>query len=150
MQEYRVIPFVSVGVFKFDTPIKEYLQNGLYNYVQQGVQEDGYECYNIVEPQLSITCEYGNIAVIRSHKYCYMNNQNLIGLSLSQCKKILNAEPDSHDFVQIGYDDEKPQTVYDFDSLGLQIWVANRKVVTVSCFGFIEDDPIEGACPQSA
>ena len=150
MKEYTVIPFVSVGVFKFDTPIKEYLQNSLYSYTQQGVQENGYDYYSIIEPQLSITCENGNITAIMCHKCCYINNRNLIGLSLSQCKKILNAEPDSYDFIQVGYDDEKPQTVYDFDSLGLQIWVANQKVVSVSCFSFTEDDPIEGTCPQSA
>ena len=148
MVKNQLIPLVSLNIFRLNENIETYTQMK-HKYEYEPPNSTGWATYRYPDFDITVYCENNIIECITCYQNCFYNKQNLIGVTIGRCKKILNAEPDSYDFMQVGYDDEKPQTVYEFDKLGLQIWVANQKVVSVSCSSFIEDDPIEGTCPQS-
>jgi len=64
----------------------------------------------------------------------------LIGLSLDEFVKLAGIEPDGHDRIYIAVgedeDDVQEQDVYDFETLGMQIWAWANKIVTVSCTNY--------------
>lgn len=124
----------SLGKFKFRENITEY-NLGKYAFIPKDNEDDIWDTYNLDEPKISIfTDSEKNICSIRCNYKCYYEGQNLTGMAYADFLKLTNEVPNSEDLIYvIRAQKGQNQKVYDFDSLGLQIWVYRNKVVTVFC-----------------
>lgn len=124
-------PGYSVGLFRFDEHISLY--SGQYDF---DIETTG-ECnpttsYLLEEEDASLTLdEAERIEFISCHKELQFRGANLIGMSLRQVEIYTTASyvgtPDSLNWE----DDNIPQIVYEFESMGLQVWVKNDIIVTI-------------------
>ena len=141
MNNYTLIPFKSVGPFRFGTKISDYLENSVYNYIQKkDPDETNWDCYEIESPKLDIYVENGLIQSIACYKKCILNGKNIIKIKIGDFISHVNEYPDLNqtDAIFIG-NEEKPQVVYEFDKFGLQVWVKEGIIITVYCSPYIED-----------
>lgn len=124
-------PFECVGIFKFDTNIELY-KNQLFDF-ECDLDEFGNRLYKKHDESLMISVSNKTNQI--NHIFCYKSlsffGKNLIGLSFADFQNVVEAEyigePDILDFEADGL----PQTVYEFESLGLQVWVKDNHVVTI-------------------
>ena len=137
MEQYTFIPFVSVGIFVFNSNIQKYLPL-IASYDFLIMPDTNTQRYYIDEMGLRISCENDLIDSITCDKYCFYKGHNLIGMTIHQCKKILSAIPTTHEYLWVS--DTERQSVYTFDCLGLMLWFSKRRLVTVICMRYIEDD----------
>ena len=74
--------------------------------------------------------EAGIIVCIGADDHFFYKGRNLIGLSLSNAVKVIGENYDSSESQEVLEDE---QIIYRFDSLSLDIWTEDNKVVTVQC-----------------
>lgn len=138
MNQYALVPFVRLGIFEFGSNIQKHIEHGIpYNY--NYMVDIELQCYEIDSMGVCISCKDGIIDAITCDKYCFYKGHNLIGMTLRQCKKVLNAAPTEKEYLWVS--DTERQMVYTFDSLGLLVWFSKRRIVTVICMSHIEDSP---------
>ena len=77
------------------------------------------------------------ISVTAYDEFCY-EDKNIIGMSIDQLLDTLGDEADEVG-ESVEYDDGDVQTPYEFYDLGLQDWLSQDKVVSISCLSY-EDD----------
>lgn len=124
------VPFKSIGFFQLGGNISQY-KDLLFNWEFEPVDKYGKEYYKSSDDNLMIAVRNHIIESIFCYKEICYNSINLIGLSIQEFKELLNVEPigevDKYDFE----DDNQPQFVYEFDSIGLQVWEKNGVIVTI-------------------
>jgi len=130
-------PLVAVGSFEFVTPIKRYVEQ--FPFIHEVEQDDDYEVYSLETPLVEIYVEEGRIESVVCREECLYKGMNIIGMSIDQFISNYDAEYfgeiDELDFEE----DDTPQYVYDFDSLGLLIWVKNDLIITVTASKRMEE-----------
>ncbi len=134
------VPNVSLDKFILGSDIKRYLKNVSYVYEKDpDTKKDvGYDSYCFEKPDLEVwTDKNGIIRSVRSETACYWNNINIVGLRYNKFKEIFQLEPDGQDICYL-YDGTS-QHVYDFYSVGLQIWVWYGVIRTVIAYQAIDD-----------
>lgn len=126
-------PKIGLGPFKLGTNIDAYLRN--YNLFPNNTEEDdgtNWDSYKISGVDTFIDVENGVIESIRSFEFFYYMGKNLIGLTLEELnQKLPNSAKEKGDSVE--YEDGDIQTPYDYDDLGLQIWLSKNRVVSAIC-----------------
>ena len=126
-----------VGPFVFGDLIGIFCNKYKLKLIPEEFDEDvGWEVYRR-EDEFSIYSKMGRIEAVSCLTNCNFNDINLIGVSI---EKVLNFLKVHHDMVETIELSEGPQEVYDFDNLGLQLWVKDDVVVTAICNGPCEDD----------
>lgn len=72
---------------------------------------------------------------IKCYKYFIYKSKNLIGMSIEKFIEHTGeryyGEIDTLDFEEDGL----PQSVYEFEDIGAQVWVKNGKIVTIIAYG---------------
>jgi len=136
----NLIPSVSVGGMRFNDDISKYVDFE-HTFYSRGTDFDD-DLYVFVSPPLSVyVSDKGKITSICCRKECFYNGVNLIGLGIDNFIMLSNERPDKFEKNYILVEDrEQNQTVYDFDSLALQIWTWRKKIVTVFCSNYDEED----------
>ena len=131
---WEFVPWQSVGAFKFYDNIANY-KDTLSNWEFEPKDEYCDECYRAPNGH----CLGG----IRNNKiwtvFCYhtltYQNTNLIGLTIDEFKQITQAnyvgDIDTIDFEDDGY----PQNIYRFESIGVQVWEKQGKIVAIIVAG---------------
>lgn len=123
------IPFERVGEFVLNTQIELYTNKYDFEYAKSKNTEA--EVYTLYDPDIVIWTENNLIDSIGCYDVCNYKQKNIIGISLEEFVEFSNEKPlefiDELDFE----DDNVPQFVYEFDTLGLQIWVKSHKIVSV-------------------
>ena len=137
MEQYTLEFFTRVGVFEIGSNIHEYTKSNI-DYDYRYMSDIATECYSFNSLYLRVSCENDLITAITCDRYCFYKGHNLIGMTIHQCKKILSAIPTTHEYLWIS--DTERQSVYTFDCLGLMLWFSKRRLVTVICMRYIEDD----------
>ncbi|SHN31206.1 hypothetical protein [Mucilaginibacter sp. OK098] len=139
MSNIDLIPNVSVGQLKFGESIKKYLKYE-HTYFKKDVNdiymEDNYE---FIDPPIIVFVNSSNkISSITCNVGCFWKGENLIGFPINEFIKLSGIEPDRKEklYVMTAYNKGQRQDVYDFESLGLQIWVWKNKIVTVGCTNY--------------
>ena len=139
VNDYILVPNVSIGIFKIGESIDKYTWD--YDYIvykkdpNNQYASDFYEFKEFEDLTIYVD-ETNSIENIFSEKYCYYQNLNLINHNFGEFKKLLRKNPDNEDYLPvIGIDGESIQNhhVYEFNDLGLQIWVRYNKIKTVIC-----------------
>ena len=128
----------SVGVFKFGTPISDYISIYEYNYIVRNEEyEESRDSYEIPFFGVCLSVDESNLITdIICNKYCYWEDTNLIGLNIDKLIDLINIKPDKIEkmMVCLNQDDVQNQTVYDFDSLGMIVWTFRKKIRRIICY----------------
>ena len=132
MKNTELIPNRSVGDFFLGHNINEYLVYE-HEYYLKNADEFADDLYEFYSPPVSIwTNNDHNIITIGCYKECYWQGRNLLKMSFEEFLSFYKVAPDYSDKIYILVNGRgQNQMVYDFDKLGLQIWVWRKKIVTV-------------------
>lgn len=99
------------------------------------------DSYHFIKEDIDVWCELdGQINTIRCSSSCIYKGVELIGLEFSKFISLVEKVPDDNDVVYLSRDGHRGQNqhVYDFDSLGLQIWVWRNRIRTVMIYKYDE------------
>lgn len=133
MNKTNLIPNRSVGGIKIYGQIDDYL-NLEYVFFDKGIDYSE-DLYIFKEPAVSVYVDDNHkITSIKCSANCFWKDVNLIGLNISKFIDLFGYQPNETDKVYILVEGKgQNQIVYEFDSLGLQIWTWRKKIVTVFC-----------------
>lgn len=128
------IPFCCVGEFEFERTILDYPILRL-NWIFEPADEFCKEYYHRPDGGVILAVRHQIIESIFCYDEIVFNGVNLIGLTISELQILMNTQyvgtVDVLDFEDDGY----PQSVYDFDEVGLQVWEKQGKVITIIAGG---------------
>lgn len=138
MKPAILIPAVSVGEIKLDDNIENYPTRALEYSDTSG--EDAFSCFAFTDhPVQAFVTEAGRIETIRCETECIWQGVNLIGLSYAEFVLLYPEEPDDTDRIAVDTPaGEQQQDVYDYDDLGLQVWVQDNQIVLIMASSFEE------------
>lgn len=129
-----VIPFKSVGDFGFGENIAQH-QKILSDWEFEPVDKFGKVYYKSPDDNLMLAVRNQKIESIFCYRWVYYQGINLIGLTVQAFENLSNAKPvgdiEQYDFEHDGF----PQYVYEFESVGLQIWEKQEKIITIIAGG---------------
>jgi hypothetical protein len=125
-------PLIAVGPFKFGTSIQQYIEMYSLQFVDDTDEVDCWLTYITPDKTTYIYAEGENIVSIACYECLFYQDQNLIGLSVSEIRKLLGNEDEIGEVVGGGIPIE-------YFSLGLQLWVQEEFVTDVTCYSTIEN-----------
>lgn len=125
-------PMISVGPFKFDTEIHDYLEEYKLELIEEATEPVNWDTYSDSEKNIYISTENSRIISISCYENLFYEETDLIGMSFESIKNRFG-EPNKIDY-EIG-----GKIPVEYYSLGLQIWLENDRVSDVTLNGFIED-----------
>jgi hypothetical protein len=125
------LPRVGLGPFKLGENIQKFKHN--YDFVLLDEEDTtNWDSYKLSELDIYIDVEDDIIKSIHSDKYFCYKGINLIGLTLEEFNQQLSQfSAEIGEYVE--FDNGDIQTPYDYDEVGLQVWLSNNKVVSVIC-----------------
>lgn len=128
-------PFVSVDIFHFDDDIANY-HTHLADWRFEPMDKHSNEFYHHPDETLFISVYRGKtIGSIFCYKTLIYQGTNLIGLTIDEFKAVTGVDyvgdVDVLDFEDDGY----PQSVYEFESIGAQVWEKQGKIITIIVSG---------------
>jgi len=135
LSEYELVPKFSLGVFVLGVDICTYLH--LPHFFKHEDFETfsigSYDFYNGEIVIWTLDENKNRIWTIRCNSKCYWKGENLIGMLFDDFLELSEDKPnkESVEYVPINRDRGQNQTVYEFDKLGLSIWVWRNKIKTV-------------------
>lgn len=125
-------PNSRVGLIKLGDKIDEYLDDFGLILLDEHLDATGWVRYKVPDIDTYIDAEDGVIVSISSYEIFIFDNNNLIGMDTKDLNKALGYNPDEIG-NQVLYGDGDIQIPYDYNDLGLQLWISNGKVVLASC-----------------
>ncbi|MDO4896522.1 MAG: hypothetical protein Q3971_04080 [Moraxella sp.] len=127
-------PWQSVGIFKFDDDIVKY-QTELAQWRFEPKDEYSTEHYHLDDYRIVSVNKQQKIQSIFCYETLIYQGTNLIGLTIDEFKSVTGADyvgdVDVLDFEDDGY----PQSVYEFESIGAQVWEKQGKIITIIVSG---------------
>ncbi len=142
--EYRkdniLVPTISLGRFVFGSDIRTYLDGASYIFEEDpDTKEDlSFNTFCFKTLNLEVWTDVnGIIDSVMCEKSCYWDDINLVGLRFEKFKAIFRLEPDSQDVCYLS--NGHAHHVYEFNSVGLQIWVWYGIIRTVIAHQLYDD-----------
>ncbi|MDD2797224.1 MAG: hypothetical protein PHV20_01385 [Bacteroidales bacterium] len=136
MEKLELIPNKSLGFFKIGDNIESYINLPHDVETRENICFS-YKSYNFYTLNVIIWTEENIIETISCNFNCYWNNCNIIKMPFEEFCAKYNIRPDKFENIYIIVNERgQNQKVYDFDVLGLQIWVWRKKIVTVLISNF--------------
>jgi len=134
----QFIPNYSVGDFIFKTPIDLYLEkpHSVETFKEKYYNYDSYYFY---EDDVTVDVENGLVCNIICDNNFYWNNYNLIRMNFEFFLLEFNLKYDYFEKIYLA-GIKQTQKVYDFDELGLQVWVWRNLIRTVIVSKYEEDE----------
>lgn len=98
--------------------------------------------YYFYDDEIDIWCDDdGKINVIRCVSSCLYQGVELIGLPFQELLSIIHILPNNHERIYLLVNGKgQNQHVYDFETIGLQIWVWRQKNKTVLIYKVVEEE----------
>jgi len=131
-------PFVGVGPFEFNKQIIHY-----ENAFSLTKETDGdYTCdhFNLEYPETDLYVRDGVVSSINCYEECIYKGRNIIGMSIDEFMNFYELSPVGNVDELLFEEDNIPQYVYEFDQIGLQVWVKNREILNVIASGADEEE----------
>ncbi|MCZ4281965.1 hypothetical protein O4H49_14330 [Kiloniella laminariae] len=124
------IPNISLGPFKLGEKIS-YYESTMGILLDPDLEEE----YNVPNSEIFLSSENGLIDMIYSYETCFYKGTNIIGLSIQSVPRLLGCNADEVG-SGVEYDDGDIQYPYEFEDLGLRLWVRDNRVVSaaVTCY----------------
>ena len=141
---YILVPRISMGIFKIGEHIDEYKWVSDYMIYRKDIEKEWSSDSYVFKEFEGLTIyvdDYDKIESINVDKYCCYNGIDLIGYNFKKFKELINQEPYDEDFLPVIMIDGKNvqnQHVYEFDDLGLQVWVRYNKIISITCSNYID------------
>jgi hypothetical protein len=133
IKNYTLIPNISLGKFIIDDDVRKYLNLNHFvsHFKGETFSYDSYDFYN--ETVTIWVTENNKIETIKCNFKCYWKGENLIGMLFDQFLKLSGKKPnqESVEYVPIDCNKGQNQAVYEFEELGLQVWVWRKKIKTI-------------------
>lgn len=126
-----VIPFISVGIIKLGDDIGNYLPEDIEEYDQRTHWANFY----FYQRNVVAFVEADKIVAIAIYGDCLLDGLNLFNLNINTFFEKFKI-PGKHRLVddRVWVNEDEQHSVYEVESLGLQIWVNNLElIVTVIC-----------------
>lgn len=131
VEKYNFIPRKSVGLFILGNNIDRYRLLPFYKTCHR-TKLDSYDSYDFYEDHIIVWVEKDKIQNICCKTACYWKGNNLINMKYDEFVEKYQLIPDDSDNIYLLVNGHgQNQKVYDFDKIGLQIWVWRKKIVTV-------------------
>lgn len=129
------VPNERLGPVSFGAPISDYtsmLGLELEHYEEvAGYKESHFKVSGV---DIDIYIQDSLVDTIISREVFMWNDANVIESTMEELTRILGTEPDEKDELDLSVDDETaPYQVLDYHDLGLQVWLLNGKVESISC-----------------
>ena len=136
METFELIPNKSYGIFVIGEYIEKYLH--LDHVISELEFDEDYEFSNF---KINVWVKKKKIETIRCDAECYLQGRNLIGMLYEDFLALVKDEPSKEDicYVPVYRNRGQNQKVYDFDDLGLQVWVWRNKIRTILISNYEED-----------
>ena len=98
--------------------------------------------YYFYDDEIDIWCDDdGNINTIRCASSCLYQGVELIGLPFQELLSAIHILPSNYEQIYLLVNGRgQNQHVYDFETIGLQIWVWRQKVKTVLIYKVVEEE----------
>ena len=122
------IPLKKIGEFELGTNINIYKDKYMFKYTEKDIST-GWETYSSEQNNISLFVENNIIVSIVCEVECFFNKMNIIGIDINYFLEKNNLHFD--DFQELYISDSEIQQVYDFDDLGLQVWCAGKKIISI-------------------
>ncbi len=136
-----LIPNISYNDFVLGSNISSYIDR---EHTKKTYHESTFinDSYHFIKEDIDVWCELdGQINSIRCSSSCIYKGVELIGLDFSKFVSIIERTPDDEDIIYLSGPNNRGQNqhVYDFDLMGLQIWVWRKRIRTVMIFKYEEE-----------
>ena len=129
------VPLERLGPVSFGTPISDYTQMlglELEHYEEVAGYKESHFKVNGVD--IDIYIQDGLVDTIISREVFMYHGNNVIESTMAELSEILGREPDEKDEIDLSDDDEaEPYEILDYLDLGIQVWLLNGKVESISC-----------------
>ncbi len=122
-------PLIGVNQFTFKTDINRYT-NFDFRYTSLDSDDIGYETYDVDDFGLTLYVENRIIVSMSCTYELLYKGRNIIGMDINEFINYYEVNY-SGTIDKIFVNDEESQNVYEFDTLGLQIWCRYNQIVTV-------------------
>lgn len=132
-------PLISVGLFHFNTSIDLYREVLQKQYTFIPLDKFGTVTYIEKNDEHMITFRDGLLESVFCYDNLYFHQHNLIGLGINDFIKITDVHYSNKPEKLLFEDDKTPQYVYEFDSVGAQVWVKNDKIISIILNGILID-----------
>lgn len=124
---YQWVPNDRIGPFAFGTLANQYIEHyGLIPVPEEYNQKVDWIVYK-TNTDDRIYVEDKKIVSVSCSSTCIYKENELIGQPVDKILEYLNCEPDSIESAELS---EGFQEIYEFDQLGLQLWVKDGIVIT--------------------
>ncbi|MEP3243981.1 MAG: hypothetical protein ABJN40_14945 [Sneathiella sp.] len=133
--KWNWIPNKSLGLIEIGIGIDHYVKKLNATYIAEPPDATGWEAYEISEFEINIAVSDGEVVSITSYKEFLYKEYNLIGLELKALDTLLGCSADEID-GPVEYDNGDVTMCYDYDALGLQIWMQNNTVHSATCMTY--------------
>ena len=131
MEKLVLIPNKSVGSFVIGDSIDRYLSYP-HTLERHKDKSSSYDTYMFYEYKVDIWVENNLIKTICCDDDCFWEGQNLIKMPFDEFLERYQLKPDNSESIYLSvYGRGQNQMVYDFDDVGLQVWVWRKRIVTV-------------------
>ena len=133
---YVLIPNVSFGIFKFGATIESYCR---YEYESDRIPDriDSRRFFDrFYFPYFNIrlwSYDGNTIDSVLTDSACILEGKNIIGMPFKLFQEKYGP-PDDSDIIFLPQDDRQTHHVYDYDSLGLQLWTWRNRIVEVIAY----------------
>ena len=129
------IPNERLGPVVFGAPISSYTEMlGLRLEHYQEVAGYKESHFKVSGVDIEIYIQDGLVDTVISREVFMFNDVNVIEAAMADLAGILGVEPDEKDVLDLSDDDEAaPYEVLDYHKLGIQVWLMNGKVESISC-----------------
>jgi len=132
------VPNIRLGQIFLGEDINVYVNN--LGAILQDEEKGSDDCtswvsYALPDPDVFIDVENQKVVSITSYRDFIYKNKNLIDMSIIELEDVLGCSADEVGET-IFYDDADQKTPYEFFDLGLQVWVSEKRVVSISCLTY--------------
>jgi len=132
-QKIVVTPLKGVNDISFGTKIELYLKKYSFRIIRSDETEiPNWDTYFIDEFDMEVYVEDGIIVSIACRKTLTYEDYELLGLNIQEFQNIFKVEYTETDKIFLSEEIE-PHNVYEFDSLGLQVWEKDQKIDCIFC-----------------
>ncbi len=126
-----LIPFKTVGEFQIGSNIENYIKKYNFNIYDYSNDSTPGINFSLTNPKITLFVYEEIIESIACYEKLVFKKKNLIGMSLVQF-----IEHTGENYVglidELDFEDnEPPQYVYEFEGIGLQVWIKNEIIVTI-------------------
>ena len=131
------VPNQSLGPVFIGSKIENYI--GVFALTKDTtVDATGWDTYVFPNHNIYIDTDNGKVVSITSYSEFFYKGQNLIGLGILELSKLFGVDPDEiGDPVE--YEDGDIKQPFEYFDLGLQVWMSDGTVTSVSCMCYEEE-----------